>query len=171
MLRDGPDEWFSFAEAYWSCADARVNELSRTDGGTNAAAPVLFLLRQYVELSLKGLFAIGAELQQMLYAPPPYHTLGPLWEQVRALILEFSPDSAGVWLDRSREIISQFDAVDARSFTFRYPVTTRGDPSGVPTTVSLESVRDVMLELRIVLDGAGALLGELRDLARELGEM
>jgi hypothetical protein len=121
-----------------------------------------------VELSLKAILIDLDELADVLEKLPDRHMLGPLWHQVRQALLEYDPRQESAWLDRAESLIGELDRLDPYSFAFRYPIDKVGTPALAPMRVSMEHVRDVMNEMSVVLDGAGAYLSERIQLKRDL---
>lgn len=162
-------DWYDFAYGYKNAADLLVSRLN--DRGVLAehvCLPILFLYRHYVELSLKAILIDLDELADILAKLPDKHLVLPLWKQVRDALLDFDPSQESDWLDRAEALIAELDQLDPQSFTFRYPVDKSGAVTLAPMLVNMEHVRDVMGELAIVLDGAGAYLSEHIQLKREL---
>ncbi|WP_411280745.1 hypothetical protein, partial [Gemmatimonas sp.] len=67
--------------------------------------------------------------------------------------------------NRTAEIIRQLSLLDHSSFEFRYPVTKKGEATASTNGVriDLDQFRDVLKELRFMLDSTSAWLFELPD--------
>ena len=92
---------------------------------------VFFLQRHRVEMTLKGVLdGVGAQV-------PKTHDLDHLWECLRKAL---APRDASAWADfdaRHAEFIQALQAVDASSFTFRYPVDKKGVEVTRPAYIDL----------------------------------
>lgn len=106
--------------------------------------PILFLYRHCLELNLKYIINIyGGHVG----IDPVWntHDLGKLWETFAILLDRFGttdPDDADHVVGG---IVAQFAKIDPRSFSYRYPCDTRGEPIPFDNTqIHLATLRDVM---------------------------
>lgn len=130
--------------------------------------PVVFLYRHSLELQLKLLVAAGMYHQEgevdftWLHRT---HRLDHLWERGKRLLLEIRPEAADdaspiAHLD---PLVQELHDVDLGGQAFRYSLTKdarRHDLAGVPRTVDLENLRDVMTR---VSNALGAALGMIEE--------
>jgi hypothetical protein len=141
LLDDGPSRWWMYAESYRFAAAALVDRFRATGFDQDfLALPVLFLYRQYAELSLKFL---ERELSIFLGKEVPKskgHHLLPRWMTVLASLEEVWPGKYAAENAAVGEIIGQLSAVDDGSDTFRYPVDTDGNPNLAPELKRLDLV-------------------------------
>jgi hypothetical protein len=152
----GPAKWYLLAESYREAADRLAENVKAEVWGDQLLAnPILFLYRHYIELHLKSLLHGAGELLDDPQQIPPKHYLRTLWQRVRSLLLRISPESNGEWFDRAAQIIHEFDALDANSFAFRYPVDTDGKASfPTPFEIDASNIKGIIAELQILLVGA-----------------
>jgi hypothetical protein len=96
--------------------------------------PIVFLFRQYAELTLKHLVVSISGLLCDEQAPGNRHKLVALWARVQPLVTDMEARMSQIVLDQAERkeigcIIAAIEEVDERSFTFRYPETTLRQPS------------------------------------------
>lgn len=91
--------------------------------------PIIFLYRQYLELSLKSIMKeLSVELKHDLSKSIHKHSLLNIWDNVEKLYSKYislHTNNRLIFtkqadLAQSRKIIIEFDKVDSGSFTFRY---------------------------------------------------
>lgn len=152
-----------YIAGYKEAADLLVDSVSERKGAADSLIfPIVFLYRQYIELRLKSLIRDGKSLIDKEYKEKPEHRLGPLWLQVKVLFDEIFSD-ADPEIDRAIEsLIQQFEEVDPRSTTFRYPKDFKGNNSLNINTprVNLRNLYEVVNAMYIILEGSSALIGE-----------
>lgn len=169
----GDESWYHFAEAYLQAAD-QLASLAASSPWQHQflGAPILFLYRHYIELHLKSLLLDAGELLDDPQSVPPEHYVRTLWQRVRTLLFEIGRQPGeDTWFARADDIVSQFDTLDPRSFTFRYPVTTKGAPSlDQPLVFDASNVKRIVAELRTLLDGASAQIDLYKGFKREMRE-
>ena len=155
-------DWHSYAFCYRRAADTLVKEFAVPAIGPHGMfLPILFLYRHYLETTLKGLLLDSADLLGQEVKVPTDHLLTPLWKQLRARLERVLPGHGSEWLDRCGELIEEFQQLDPRSMTFRYPEDTHGVTMLMPGfQISVKQVSEVMKEIQYVLDGAAGLLDE-----------
>lgn len=191
--RGKPEKEFGYmAEAFHDAAKDAIRKLKRNkhfgiDGipiEDFRAYPAIFLYRHALELSMKAILLIGTKMlalkgesqvnrRELLST----HSLDWLRAEVERVFQAYSWN----WETGNRhfgsvkdlqEVIGEFHRIDARSFAFRYPVTTKGQPS------LKEDFRFNVFHFAEVLDGLfptllGAASGahyEYQDAAQALGE-
>ena len=123
--------------------------------------PIIFSYRQYIELSLKYLIDdFGAMVG--VNANWTTHDLARLWHMLENILEEYGtsdPDKADQVV---RKIIAQFAKVDPQSYSYRYPVDTRGQE--IPTAIEeldLEVLADVMKGVESYFNGCQDYLDHL----------
>ncbi len=133
--------------------------------------PIVFLFRQYLEVTLKCLIACA---EDALGKPPAVHRthdLDRLQRLAKDLLLEaFALQSDDRW-SVTEECIRQVNAWDCKSMLFRYPVDTRGaqpkfqipngPDAGQPAYhLHLRAFRDTMEKIANFLDAIRRLVNE-----------
>ena len=163
--------WYVYAEGYRRAADA-LAEVAAADRGENDALvyPIVFLYRQYLELSFKGMlrdaaFAAGAE-------PPGIasHSLPKVWATLQPLLKDaLDQDLKAVEWQILTNCVDQFAKSDPTSQTFRYPVQKDGAPADhVTTHINLRQLRDEMANAHLVIDCIWNYLVVRGDLRQEM---
>lgn len=131
--------------------------------------PLVFLYRQYLELQLKLVIYLGRELYGGRSGPMKTHSLAALWDVATGYIRQTWPDDT----QDTRQIradLAEFDALDAGSYAFRYPVGTSQQPS-LPANLTRFNVATFAKRAEAIgeyLDGASHGMWVHRDWQREM---
>jgi len=162
----GADGWCLYADGYKRAADLLVQHLETTYDVNTVVYPVLFLYRQYIELSLKDIIRDGRYLNHQRRQAPAVHELRSLWNEARPIIKKHLADIPARDLDRIEGLIGKFSELDPTSEGFRYPTKKNGEPSFPydSPAVNLKRVADVMGELSALLRPISDMLSMCRDL-------
>lgn len=100
------------------------------------AFPIIFLYRQYIELTLKDLIReldneLGHTRDDKILT---FHKLLPLWDEAIQLYEKFIKSNgitliftSGLKSEKSRLIVNQFNEIDENSFSFRYATDKEGN--------------------------------------------
>ena len=165
----GADGWCLYADGYKRAADLLVQHLETTYDVNTVVYPVLFLYRQYIELSLKDIIRDGRYLNHQRRQAPAVHELRSLWNEARAIIKKHLADIPTRDLERIESLIREFSELDPTSEAFRYPAKKDGEPSFPydSPAVNLKRVADVMGELSALLGPIGDKLSICRGLERD----
>ena len=154
---------YYYREGYYEAA-CILGDYMTQDGFDTLLYPMLFNLRQYLELSLKCLIETyahcckldGIELQ---VADFQHHNLMKLWrEATRVMRLASKQDEAEEeTLKNVERNINEFNQMDKTSQLFRYPVDAKGQSveRRLPK-VSLNDLRKTMDGLHAFFDGCKA---------------
>lgn len=160
-----PTTFGGVAVEYQHTADEIVAQL---EGGENfpdlVARPVVYLYRHYLELQLKDTLR-----QARLYfdedpAVPRDHRLMELWAPLRKLIeRRWDQGEDNGELDAVQSALAEFQAIDARGETFRYPTTRSGAPALTDALlINLASLRDGVAKIGGYLQATATALSEER---------
>lgn len=130
---------------YKRAADLMVEQATRQRADRDTLVfPILFNYRQFLELSLKYLIAtygITVEVDPIWDT----HDLTKLWVRFAEVMDGFGADPADEATAAVATIIAEFATVDPRSFSYRYPVDTKGRPIVLAHEhLDLASLADVM---------------------------
>ncbi len=179
-----PEREFTFiAEAFHKVAQEAVAALRQNHlFGLNGspiedfrAYPVVFLYRHALELYMKAVILIGSPMLAIKEMPEvdrqrllKTHSLDSLREELERMFEAYEWEwDLGIpqhqSLDDFRKTIAEIQAVDARSYAFRYPIDTKGSAS-LPS-----HFRFNLFEFCEVLDGLfpvleGAAIGAYEEL-------
>jgi len=124
--------------------------------------PIIFNYRQFIELSLKYLIAtyggaVGVE------ANWKSHDLAKLWPAFIAMLEGYGHDDPEAVEHVVAEIVAEFSKVDPGSFSYRYPVDTKGRPIPIAHhELDLDTLADVMEAVEGYFDGCDGYLDNLR---------
>lgn len=145
-----------YAMGYKDTADHLVEHATRI-GQDFVVYPIMFLYRHYIELSLKNIFYISQQLQDLPVKEYREHNILILWEKVMIALKNVPGDYFGefipVVLDNIKDRLEEFNKLDPGSFSFRYP--TDSDNIGLPEEnipFNIRQVQEVMSEISKFLD-------------------
>lgn len=124
--------------------------------------PIIFNYRQYLELSLKYLisdygFTVGAE------AIWDSHDLARLWARFEEVLEGYGATDDDGATAAVAQIVAEFAKVDPRSFSYRYPVDTRGRAIELAQErLDLAALADVMKGVDSFFSGCDGYLDALQ---------
>ena len=148
---------------YKKAADLMVEHAIANDVDRAALVyPIIFNYRQFIELSLKYLIAtygptVGVE--------PVWnsHDLGRLWKSLIEVLDGYGHDDVDQTDPVVAQIVAEFAKVDPKSFSYRYPVDTKGNPIPVAhNELDLAALADVMEALEGYFSGSDGYLDSLQ---------
>lgn len=127
--------------------------------------PIIFNYRHFLELSLKYLLAVfgptvGVERNWKS------HDLATLWASYRMMLTGYGDHDPDETIPVVEKIVAEFAKIDPGSYSYRYPVDTKGNP--IPTTVAeldLDGLKDVMDGVEGYFTGCDGYLDSLRSAA------
>jgi hypothetical protein len=137
------DPWHLYAYGFRRAADILLEHVETRHTSLDVIVfPVVFLLRHHLELAIK---IVARDARLLFGVPPPvkpHHRLRELWDEAKELIVRAEGiEPAG--LEPIDVAVSQLDAVDSTSTTFRYPETVSGaNPLLGTTNINLLTLRD-----------------------------
>ena len=155
--------WDLYCEGYRRAADAVVDHFMERRTKLNdyssyhafLACPIIFLYRHYLELRLKDLFiGYGHLLGESTKVRG--HKLTGLWQKVYERASRASTESvAEIYEDMVilKGIVQEFDRIDPKSETFRYPVDNQGSNVTLPPEIDLPGLKEAMKWVSYALDG------------------
>ena len=117
-----PDGWAIYTAGYGKAADIIVDWIGSEKHFQDALVfPVIFLYRQYLELTIKDLIRQGHKLLDIKQRFPKTHKIDELWKICERLVRKISPGDSGKELRQIGGLIGDFCRVDPTSMAFRYP--------------------------------------------------
>lgn len=163
-LRNWGDPWSLYGMAYREAADilvAQINDGSRSQD--LLVYPIMFLYRQYLELTIKSLIKSAWRL---LDKPEDNkldsHDLIRYWSKCNALLEEVSPGASTKEKAYIHKLLKEFCKHDPMSYAFRYPESNL-DKQGARTPtlpdlnkINLRNVKDVIANMAGLFNGAEA---------------
>lgn len=134
------DDLLRYGDAYLNAANSLIEVFkSKKEFAEADACPIAFLYRHAIELYLKAIIHWGAELVRLrggefktekLLSTHKFEDLLPnlkrVFEEVDWLYETGTKTKFGTYKE-IEELILTFEAVDQKSFAFRYPVDTKGE--------------------------------------------
>lgn len=148
---------------YKQGADLMVEKASKHRGDRDALVfPIVFNYRQFIELSLKFLIAqYGPDVG--IQAIWNSHDLGMLWKTLKRVLREYGQSDADQTDRVVAGVIAEFAKVDPYSFSYRYPVDTKGNPIPLEhEQLDLAVLADVMTALDNYFSGCDGYLDSLQ---------
>lgn len=148
---------------YKEAGDSLINSVADRSGTADSLIfPVVFLYRHYIELRLKALLHDGHRLLDQEHKEKPEHQLSNLWPKVRNILVELWPDGNKDDLAAFDSLIDQFERVDPRSTTFRYPKEFNEQKSLKIDSprVNLRNLKEVVGAMANILEGSASAISE-----------
>lgn len=126
----GKDSWCLYADGFMRAGDILIDNVRSTYEINTVIFPILFLYRQYLELSLKETIGYGYYLDEESKQPPSGHDLKNLWDQAKACIRKHQSEITAPEIENIERLILDFYAIDPTSQGSRYPVINKGKKGG-----------------------------------------
>ncbi|TKV70506.1 hypothetical protein D0C28_26340 [Rhizobium sp. AU243] len=148
---------------YKRAADLMVERAIANDADRAALVyPIIFNYRQFIELSLKYLIATYGPT---VAVQPVWntHDLGDLWKSLMEVLDGYGHDDVDQTDPVVAQIVAEFAKVDPKSFSYRYPVDTKGKPIPIAQSeLDLAALADVMEALEGYFSGSDGYLDSLQ---------
>ena len=160
-----------YVSGYKEAADSLVNSVADRIGTADTLFfPIVFLYRHYIELRLKSLLYDGHHLLDREYEQKSEHQFSKLWPKVRSILVELWPDDSADGLTGIDGLIAQFEQIDPRSTTFRYPKGFDGENSlDIETRrVNLRNLKEVVGAMAIILEGSAIAISEYQSYKNDM---
>jgi len=148
---------------YKKAADLMVEHATQDRIDRDALVyPIIFNYRQFIELSLKYLIATYGHTVDVS-SNWKTHKLLDLWKTLLEVLEGYGHDDPDGTDPIVAEIVTEFAKVDPDSFSYRYPVDTKGRPIPVAhEELDLVVLADVMEALEGYLTGCDGYLDHLQ---------
>lgn len=148
-LKSGKRWFLMYSEGYRLALEKLFNQLDGSGYNANHLVyPIVFISRQYIELSLKELINGLNYIRIEKYTFPLNHDLKGLWEKYCNLSesIKASQKPEKPILKNIERLILEFDERDKFSMNFRYPTDKSKEraPSLKMTNIDLENFRITM---------------------------
>ena len=105
----------------------------------------LFLLRHSIELYLKQIIYFGTELLSHSERQPKGHNVLNLWKEARIILEERWPDGDRNVLEKHEKVLSEINAMDPSSQTFRYHIDSKLKSYLLPDGCTLISIKNMAI--------------------------
>ncbi|MGB2842918.1 MAG: hypothetical protein WBC40_10690 [Halobacteriota archaeon] len=163
--------WYLYPDGYKCAADLLVEHIMSTHLNHDTFVyPIVFLYRQYIELTLKRLIRDGNELLNISEKLPQGHKINDLWKKCRAILEKVWPNESSEDLDAVEACIKQFSAKDPTSTAFRYPTDLEGYLSLPKMQINLRNLSEVMRRVSSFLESCSIGIYENLNNKREMDE-
>jgi hypothetical protein len=168
------EHWSVYADGFLRAAETLVENIQTTYELNSVVFPVLFLYRQYIELSLKEVIAYGRYLDESQHGTPKSHDLKNLWHEAMACIHRHTTDVDKAEVQKVERVVLEMHELDPTSEASRYPVVKkRQDTSRAasfsqgPSHINLYDLSEKMKTVSKFLHDITALLSVAQDLEAE----
>jgi len=162
ILNITPYKWGAYILGYKEAADKLVQGIcnERTDQDL-LVYPIVFLYRQFIELSFKELIRIGNSLLNINEDYPHSHDLSLLWAKSKVILKKLFPDDKQN-ISNIDKIVKQFSEIDPKSMAFRYPEDRKGNKSihGIDQ-INLRNLSEIMSGINSYIIGTTAYIEEM----------
>lgn len=165
------DDWYVYVLGYKKAADLLVEDVKMTAQAQDILVyPIVFLYRQYLELTLKLLIEITFKLADESHMKiPKKHDLSLLWNLFYSKIKKIDSSINGVDISLIKEVIPQFEEVDRSSMAFRYPIDNKGNAHlSELNYINLRHLADIMSNFHKIVEGFISKLSADLDIKREV---
>jgi len=167
-LNFSSDEWYTYKTGYKQAADFLAQYvISHVRNQDILIYPIIFLYRQYIELSIKGLiFQSSILLDKNIKIEETHsHNIHKLWNQCNKLLMEIVTDEDKKMLNDINIFIIEFNNVDPLSESFRYPTNKKGQRS-LPNQryINIKNFKNRIDNVSIFLDGAYEMIRNYKDI-------
>jgi len=116
------------ARSYKDGADALAQAVYKGNATLDTVIlPIVFLYRQYIELSLKDAIVTARAVEGKEAGYPKNHNLKDLWAEAKGLIKQHYGVDTPREIDFVDPCIEEFHQHDPESFSFRYPTDKKGN--------------------------------------------
>jgi len=169
-LNGFPNVWAFYALGYKRAADILVGEFAEMSRGRDPLVfPIVFLYRQFLELSLKDLIRQARCYLECSTAFPAMHELDKLWRKFCSLLSEINSDAVTDEMRQIERLIDEFCAIDPISQAFRYPEDKQGNPS-LPNMndINVVNVRDVVSKMALLLECVDAMVEQYQSAKNDI---
>ncbi len=123
FLPRGRRDWRHYAYGYKIAGDVLTQHVIDTRNHEDELVyPIVFLYRQYLELELKGLWALSKVVHNEVVSIPRKHGLTPLFSEVKRAVKTVWPGAPKDDLKAIEALLLEFETYDPSSDRFRYPL-------------------------------------------------
>ena len=151
------DKWFFYSHGYKEAADRLVSGLEKNpSAGSVLIYPIMFLYRQYMELTIKHCIRLTFRLERKYGEKDDFevtHDIERLWKKYLERWCFSFPDDPIIGAEDVTRLIEEFCKVDSGSFAFRYPEERNKSPTlSNIYYVNLFKIKDVVRKISDVFE-------------------
>ena len=150
IIKTGIEKFFLFSDSYKTAATELYTHFDGSPLTANTLCyPYIYLNRHFIELRLKEMIlGLNFAKNQKYEFSQDNHFLKKLWTE----FIQCTKDTNGYETDSKQLtavglLIEEFENIDPKSFSFRYPVDTKGNPSLPMENLDLENFKNTMQKL------------------------
>lgn len=119
------NHWCVYADGFFLAAEIIVENIRSTYEVNTVVFPIMFLYRQYIELSLKETIALGHHIDGSRHGTPQSHDLKNLWNEAKACIHKHIKNIDKDEVNETEQVILNMHELDPTSEESRYPVAKK----------------------------------------------
>lgn len=151
-----------YADSFREAADLLIAQtLQGAANQESALYPIVYLYRQYLELSIKDSLQMTRLLLDDRRAVLPHHRVVELWQELNEFLVKILPGDAQPGLVQTARLVREFIQHDTSATVFRHPVDVKGRPLFVHAAIiDLANLRDVMGKVDGILSQANGIIYE-----------
>lgn len=151
----GVDDFFHLSEGYRMAAVTIFEEIKKREWVNKPfpACAMIFCFRQFIEVRLKELVYMG---RKELFETPDFqkqHSLSNLFKDyINSVLPKLDPNYDKCMVDNVKCLIDEFNSIDSKSTSFRYPVEKKLKPTLNIPNLNLDNFKEVMDKLSNYFD-------------------
>ncbi len=159
------DMQYAYEEGYKKAAEVLIEYVVANERHQDILVyPIVFLLRQRLELQLKSILSDLVELNKRKGGIPMVHDLSKLWNECKTPILEFIAPEDRKWLEPVGVLMQQISEVDSGADAFRFKTLRDGRKSAEGILhINLLQLYYSIDPISTWLDSVSSYLGQIRD--------
>lgn len=166
------NKFFLYSEGYREAGNKLYDYCTENPFFSNTLIyPLIYNYRQFLELRLKELIIMGNQYIDTDDDFPDEHSLTKLWNIYRSKLLPKIDNTIEKnTLDNVENLINEFNTVDPKSMSFRYPVTKaphRENSIKMPT-IDIVNFRKSINKLMYFFDWQWDMISHFKDLKQEM---
>lgn len=168
------NHWCVYADGFLRAAEILVENVRTTYELNTVIFPVLFLYRQFIELSLKETIGYGRYLDESQHGAPQNHDLKNLWNEAKVCIQNHTTDLHKDQLQKVERVVLEMHELDSTSEASRYPAVKKRKGSSRtasfsrgPTHINLDDLAEKMNLVSTFLHDITNFLSVAQDLEAE----
>lgn len=149
-----------YADSFREAADLLIAQtLQGTADQALALYPIVYLYRQYLELTIKDSLQMTRLLLDDRRAVPSHHRVTELWQELNEFLFKVLPSDAQAGLVQTARLIREFMQHEPSTAVFRHPLDTKGRPLFANAAmIDLANLRDVMAKIDGILSQANGII-------------
>jgi hypothetical protein len=150
----GHQEWEYMTDGFWMASQALM-ERSERGGADLLVFPFMVCLRQYFELSIKGIIMVANQVIEKKQDPGKSHRLGDLWRSAQLALGGVSLKGLRLHSGAVSRLVKDFERFDRAGTAFRYPQEKRGRLKWLNIKTTFENAVGAKSDLEDVISQLG----------------